>query len=48
MDGPGGSPEIGPLCSFVPHGKGREDIPGGGNGTDESLVLGHRGAEGRK
>lgn len=46
MDGPGGSPEIGPLCSFVPRGKGREDIPRRGNRTEESLALEHQGAEG--
>lgn len=46
MDGPGGSPEIGRLCSFVSRGNGREDIPGGRNRTDESLALGHRGAAG--
>lgn len=36
------------MCSFVPHGKGREDVPGGGNGTDKSLVLGHRGCRRQK
>lgn len=44
MDGPRGSPKIGPLCAFVPRGKGREDIPRGGNRTEESLE--HQGAEG--